>query len=379
MRLGIIGLGLRAGYVAGYFKQHRPELEVVGYVDPNPCGLPKLTESFPEPPACATVEELLATKLDLLMVSSPNHMHLEHIRAGLEAGVRIFAEKPIVISAAQTFELARLLKDHGTDRVLVGLVLRYSLHMRDLRAAQADGLIGDVVSMEGNEHIAPYHGAFFMRDWRRRSEYSGGFMLEKCCHDLDVYSMIAQSRPVRVASFGGRNAWVKHHAPTDANAEVYQRKKSFWEAAANPFDSDGDTVDNQVAILEYANGARLAFHTNTNTPDEHRRFCVIGTKGMAEGDFVRGALKVTAAASGEVVREHDYSGENIAGGAHYGADGLMAKDVMDHLGSAASSLPVSVVDCMAAGLVAMAIDAARTSGKVIDLSADWEKLDGYGL
>ena len=67
-----------------------------------------------------------------------------------------------------------------------------------------------------------------------------------------------------------------------------------WESTDDPFNSDGDIIDYQTAILQYETGASLAFHTNLNTPDEHRRFCVIGTHGMAEGDFVRGFLKVTA-------------------------------------------------------------------------------------
>jgi predicted dehydrogenase len=32
-------------------------------------------------------------KLDLLMIGSPNHLHLEHIKIGLNAGIKIFAEK----------------------------------------------------------------------------------------------------------------------------------------------------------------------------------------------------------------------------------------------------------------------------------------------
>ena len=44
-----------------------------------------------------TPEELIANeKLDLLMVGSPNHMHLDHIRIGLEAGLKVFTEKPMV-------------------------------------------------------------------------------------------------------------------------------------------------------------------------------------------------------------------------------------------------------------------------------------------
>ncbi len=80
---------------------------------------------------------------------------------------------------------------------MVGLVLRYSQHMVDLRAALKAGQLGQIVSLEANEHIAPYHGAFFMRDWRRMIDLSGGFLLEKCCHDIDIYNMVTGSRPVQ--------------------------------------------------------------------------------------------------------------------------------------------------------------------------------------
>ena len=41
---------------------------------------------------------------------------------------------------------------------------------------------------------------------------------------------------------------------------------------------------NLTAIIEYENGATLAFHTNMRVPDEFRRFAVIGTNGMVEGE-----------------------------------------------------------------------------------------------
>jgi len=42
-------------------------------------------------------------------------------------------------------------------------------------------------------------------------------------------------------------------------------------------------------------------------------------------------------------------------------------------------LPVGVIDCMEAGLVAMKIDEARTSNQIIDLTETWKKLDSYNL
>ncbi|MBF2734994.1 MAG: Gfo/Idh/MocA family oxidoreductase [Betaproteobacteria bacterium AqS2] len=378
MKVGVVGLGLRASMVLGYLKAELPELEVMGYVDPQPCGLERLAQTTPVGPALPDLAALLKQKPEFLFVMSPNHLHLEHIRAGLEAGVRMFAEKPIVVSPEQTFALAELLAQHGTAQVQVGLVLRYARHARDLRAAQEAGLLGDVVSIEANEHIAPYHGAFFMRDWRRLSKYSGGFMLEKCCHDLDIYNMVTGSRPLRVASFGGRSSFTPAHAPDSGADAVYQEKKSHWESAADSFASDADIVDNQVAIVEYASGARLAFHTNSNVPDEHRRFCVIGTKGMAEGDFGRGFLKITDAHSRQALKEHDYT-DCPETSVHYGADELMARDLAAYLRGERPELPVSVVDCMEAGLAAMAIDQARASGQVVDLRDWWDRLDACGL
>lgn len=123
----------------------------------------------------------------------------------------------------------------------------------------------------------------------------------------------------------------------------------------------------------------MTFHTNTNVPDEHRRFCVIGAKGMAEGDFVRGYLKVTDARTGDRLQDIDYSEDTELEGAHYGADELMCQDIVAHLRGGNESLPVGVVDAMIAGIAAIALDEARTTGKVVELTPYWEKFDSYNL
>ena len=124
------------------------------------------------------------------------------------------------------------------------------------------------------------------------------------------------------------------------------------------FHSDGDIIDYQTAILQYETGASLAFHTNLNIPDEHRRFCVMGTHGMAEGDFVRGYLKITAR-DGTRLADHDYSQGTAAKGAHYGADEMMCADIAKYLRGQSKSLPVSILDAMEAGIAAIALDQAR--------------------
>jgi len=121
------------------------------------------------------------------------------------------------------------------------------------------------------------------------------------------------------------------------------------------------------------------FHTNLNVPDEHRRFCVIGTHGMAEGDFVRGNLKATAR-DGSVIADHDYTKmDSKRASAHYGADHMMVEDIADFLRGKTDTLPVGVIDALEAGLVAMALDEARISGQMIDMAPTWAEFDSYGL
>ncbi|MGV8936665.1 MAG: Gfo/Idh/MocA family protein [Allorhizobium sp.] len=378
MKVGIVGLGFRLGYLGNLLSEIDPDFEIVGYVDPAPAGLPGLAEKgVSAGNSYATPEDLIAgEKCDLLMIGSPNHMHLDHIRIGLEAGLKVFSEKPIVMSIEQSYELAALLNTHGHDRLLVGLVLRYSPLYRDLRKAQAEGKLGEIVSIEASEHIEPYHGAFFMRDWRRYEHYSGSFMLEKCCHDLDLYNGVVGARPRYVASFGGRKSFVPANAPQNDginDMEVYHRKPSGWMGSDKVFDSDGDIIDYQTAIVEYEGGASMTFHTNLNVPDQFRRFCVVGAKGMAEGDFVRGFMDVHDARTNEKIVSNTYAAPS-ATSHHYGADEQMVADVVAHVMKGVA-LPVSALDALEAGILALAMDEARHGRKVVDLKPVWERYD----
>ena len=377
MKIGAVGLGNRIAHVFHELSQINEEAKLVAYVDPLPIGKDYAEKNnfFPKK-TYPTLDEMLANeKLDLLMIGSPNHLHLEHIKIGLNAGIKIFAEKPIVVDENQSFELAKLLGEFGQDQVLVGLVLRYSQHARSVRGLIDKNSLGDIISIEASEHIMPWHGGFFMRNWRRKEKFSGGFMLEKCCHDIDFYNMIVGCRVKRVASFGGRSSFIPENKPEKNLEEFTKYNLTGWEAKESVFESDADIVDHQVAIIEYENGATLAFHTNMRVPDEFRRFAVIGTNGMVEGDFVRGFLKAHDQQN-NVVLDEDYGAAFGMAKGHYGADNLMLKDINQHLTNVEkTNLPVGVKDCIEAGIIAMKIDESRKTGKIIDLTSSWSRLD----
>ena len=238
MKVCFVGLGARIAQVARLFKEAKPDTTFTAYVDPSSAGLDTVEKA--NGAALSAYQDLTkllkAEKPDLLMIGSPNFMHIDHLRTALQSDVpHIFAEKPVVISEAETFELMELLRDHGGhQRVLIGLVLRYSPLYVALRKSLDSGQIGNVVSIEAAEHIGPYHGSFFMRDWRRYEKNSGGFMLEKCCHDLDLYQGVTGSRARYVSSFGGRKSFVPENRPeTEYNfprPDVGERVDPFYPA-----------------------------------------------------------------------------------------------------------------------------------------------------
>lgn len=176
-------------------------------------------------------------------------------------------------------------------------------------------------------------------------------------------------------SFGGRKIFTPEHAPQARGVndlEVYHRKPSGWEGTDQVFDSDGDIIDFQTAMVEYENGAVLSFHTNLSVPDDFRRFAVIGHKGQAEGDFVRNYFKVTDSHTSERLIDRTYTVSDLS--AHYGADEQMARDICRHLVDGAP-LPVSVVDALEAGLLALTMDEARRARSVIDMTRTWQRFD----
>lgn len=376
MKTGIIGLGARIASLLPLMRKACPDLELVAVADPGPGQRDRIAEAAPAHVYDDVGAMLGAHRFDLLLIGSPNYLHLRHLRQALASDTpRIFVEKPVVISMDETLELARILSTHdGVRRLAVGMVLRYSALYRALRKAQADGHLGQIMSIEAAEHIGPYHGSFFMRDWRRDSALSGGFMLEKCCHDLDLYQGVAGARAARVASFGGRRKFVPEQRPATSPAYLSDMAPR-WGGTADAFSGQGDLIDYQTALIEYENGASLAFHTNSNVPDEFRRFAVIGTDGMAEGDFIRNYFKLTRSDDSAVLIDDKAIGANGQMKGHYGADQAMVDDLFAHYAGKLPDLPLTVTDALEAGVAALAMEQARASRQVVDLTPFWEQFD----
>lgn len=378
LTIAIAGLGSRIADVYGNLAAVAGgRIRLIGYADPAPLGRAKLEQRGI---ACgqgfADVDALLrAARPDVLMVGSPNHLHVPMIAAGLAAGCRIFSEKPVALDRAASLEVARLAARHGPASVLVGLVLRSSPLFRTVLELIRAGRIGRIVSMECNEHLHYEHGGFLMRDWRRKRAFAGSYLLEKCCHDFDLYQGFAGRRAARVASFGGRDVFTPANAALaglrdGAGREPYRAWRAGWNAGERVFDGDADVLDHQIALVEYEGGVRMAFHSNTHCAFGQRRWLIAGTHGTLEADLATGRIRVQRIHVEGRPEEIDVA----SGRSHYGADEQMGRDLAASLLDGAP-FPADLRGALEAGCACMAIDAAQRAGAVVDLAPWWAELD----
>lgn len=377
-RIGVIGLGQRIAHVLRAMKEVGWTLNVAGYVDPAPVGLPILAERDISPGRShASLAALLADgPFDLVMIGSPNHLHYQHLLAAFEAGFPIFAEKPIVRTQEESLALARHLATKKIPPLYIGLVMRSMPIVRETIARVDSGQLGELVSMDATEHLPPEHGAYLARNWRRKEEWGGSYFLDKVCHDFDIFARLAGTRATRVASFGGKRIFHSGRkdvprAYSDGQA-AYALRDAGWAGANDAFHSDMDVADHQTAIVEYASGLQLSFHSNSHVSLGERRWYIAGTQGTLIADLVRNKLMVRSAMDKRKPERIDYA--NRTDDNHNGADQAMATDLLASLEGRAI-FPVTPYDSLEAGLTVMAIDRAMRERVMIDCTQMWEDYD----
>lgn len=376
--LGVVGCGSRIKGLLSGLPNLGKAIELRAAYDPDSGRIEGWLDGLgANPKICGSYEELLAMpEVDWVAVAAWNSLHAKQAAQALSAGKHVFCEKPL----ATCMDDAVLLRKAAlsSDRLfLVGFTLRYSSFYRRLKELLDAVEIGRILSMEFNETLGFNHGGHIMSCWRRLEEFTGSHILEKCCHDIDIANWLLESRACKVASFGGLdfftpgNAHLPETMPRDGNGE---RAYCQWPTARgkNPFLTDKDIVDNQVAILEFANGARATFHTNLNAGIPERRFYILGEKGAIRGDM--NAYCIELGRIGFGCKPEKVFSEEVDWAGHGGADSILCRHWSDLMLGRAERPLSTVDDGLAAAATCFAIEEARKAYAVVDMKGYWSRL-----
>jgi predicted dehydrogenase len=373
--IGVIGCGKMGLGLVKKVLALDPRLEVRGLFDPDPEAIrTAITATSSGATIYPSVEALAASPdVDWVMIASWNCFHGEQTVTALNAGKHVFCQKPLATSFDDCKTMFETWKRSGR-MFNIGFTLRYSPHYRKIKKLLKDGAVGRIVSMEFNETLEFNHGGYILADWRRLRKNAGTHLLEKCCHDIDLTNWMVGSLPSRVASFGGLNFFRPENA---YHMERLGKNEKGWDAystwradgAKNPFTSDKDIFDNQVAIIEYANGVRASFHANCNAGMPERRMYILGSEGAVRGDVLRGLIETRRIGFGTDVE--DVSSE--ASGGHGGGDTVLAQELADSMINGVRP-SVGLEEGLIAAVTCFAIDEAADTGKVVDVNPFWRDL-----
>lgn len=216
-------------------------------------------------------EKLVATDVDLVLLATPPHFRPIHIRACIEAGKHVFAEKPVAVDALgvrHVLESTEMAREQGLGLVS-GLCWRYEPGMQKTIQRLQDGAIGDLVYLQSIRYSQGVEKRkerqpdwtdmqHQVHNWYYYTWLSGDFNVEQFVHEMDRMAWLMGSYPVRCLSTGGRETRID--------------------------ESYGNIFDHFATIFEFENGVRY------NATTRHQQGCANEFTDYAFG--ARGSCKM---------------------------------------------------------------------------------------
>lgn len=234
-----------------------------GAYDPNPGSIDMAKRSLKDfaPNQELKVYETLEAACndqdaDGLFISTPNYTHLEVLKVAVNSEKHIFLEKPMATTISDAYEILKISKDYPAV-LQIGLQYRYkAMYVEAIHEALERRSIGDIKMVNILEHRIPFLDK--VNQWNKFSKYSGGTLVEKCCHYFDLLNMFSQSKPVKVYGTG--------NMAVNFTSFEYEGEKS-------------DILDNALVIVEYANGVRASFNLCMFVPMFYEEISICGEDG----------------------------------------------------------------------------------------------------
>lgn len=181
-------------------------------------------------------------EIDAVIVSLTNDQHYVATIAALEAGKHVLCEKPLGLSLRQCDEINECAATSG--KVLqVGHEMRFQALYEEMKARIERGDVGALQLMWCREFRGPMRPG-----WRSKESLTGGTILEKNVHHIDLFHWMIPGKAVRVSAHGGTNVL-----------------------------SDREVLDNAQVLIEFEEGRRATLELCLFAPSGGE--CEIGVCG----------------------------------------------------------------------------------------------------
>ena len=201
------------------------------------------------PPAYESMDAMLADKrVDVVHITSPNHLHHAHANAALRAGKHVVCEKPLAMTSSESAELLQLAESSGLIHA-VNFNIRFYPLLQHLHQVVREGGLGQVRLVTGH-YLQDW--LLLDTDWNWRLDPALGGSLRAVSdigsHWLDLTSFLTGSRIESVSA--DLETFIKVRRQPTGPVETFARGRAH------------ETVERQIAtedcatiLVRYDNGA----------------------------------------------------------------------------------------------------------------------------
>ena len=201
------------------------------------------------PPAYESFEAMLADQgVEVVHITSPNHLHYPQAAAALAAGKHVVCEKPLATTSTESAELVRLARASGRVNA-VNFNLRFYPICRHLHQLVREGGLGEVRLVSGH-YLQDW--LLLDTDWNWRLEPKLGGSLRAVAdigsHWMDLTSHVAAQRIVAVMA--DLKTFIPVRQQPTGSVETFATEHSGATTARTITTEDCATI-----LLRYENGA----------------------------------------------------------------------------------------------------------------------------
>ena len=212
MRIGILGLG-RIGAFHAETLSGLGAVESLVLTDPFADAAKSAAERFGGE-VVDSPQALLSAGVDGIVVAAATDAHPGLIRAGVEAGIPVFCEKPVARTMAEGVRVLKAIE--GSDvPIQIGYNRRFDAGFVAARAAVASGELGKLHTVRSTTlDPAPPPAAYIAA--------SGGIFRDCSVHDFDIIRWVTGREVVEVYAVGGNRGaeYIKEAGDADTTGAI---------------------------------------------------------------------------------------------------------------------------------------------------------------
>jgi predicted dehydrogenase len=250
LKVGVIGTGFIGPVHVEALR--RLGIEVVAVAGPRVDGVAEKAKAMHIAKYYDTAEALIADpEINVVHITSPNHVHHPQAKAALLAGKHVICEKPLAMNSAESSELVKLAKEKQLVNA-VNFNIRFYPLSHQARQMVQSGEIGEVYIVQGS-YLQDWLLLPADWNWRLEPQFSGDMraVADIGSHWLDLTTFITGLQIEAV--FADFATFLKTRKKPTQPVETFTGKlQTNQEYVEQPI----NTEDYATVMLRYSNGAR---------------------------------------------------------------------------------------------------------------------------